>query len=176
MTQSLTIPEYKSESGGRGSCRASDHALPKRQHLSHGIIEVHNQPTIIFVTIATKKRERWLTIPHIPELIHETWTEATGWAVGRYVIMPDHVHFFCSPGTMEVTLEDWITYWKSQLRKKQKNANSRWLSDHWDTRMRSHQSYEEKWIYTQNNPVRHKLVTDSSLWPYQGEIHELRWS
>ena len=45
----------------------------------------------------------------------------------------------------------------------------------WDRRLRDSDSYEEKWEYIRNNPVRHKLVTRAEDWPYQGELNVLKW-
>jgi hypothetical protein len=39
--------------------------------------------------------------------------------------------------------------------------------------MRSAESYEEKWTYVRENPVRAGLVKRSTDWPFQGEIHRL---
>jgi hypothetical protein len=36
--------------------------------------------------------------------------------VGQYVIMPDHIHLFCSPGRLPVpSLKQWVEYWKGQI-------------------------------------------------------------
>ncbi len=32
-----------------------------------------------------------------------------------------------------------------------------------------------KWEYIRHNPVRAGLVNDPDDWPYQGEMHVLRW-
>ncbi len=50
-----------------------------------------------------------------------------------------------------------------------------WQSRHWDRRLRSGESYGAKWDYVLNNPVRHGLVTDAADWPFQGELHQLRF-
>ncbi len=42
--------------------------------------------------------------------------------------------------------------------------------------MRSDESYEEKWLYVRNNPVRAGLVNHADEWPYQGELNVLSWS
>jgi putative transposase len=42
-----------------------------------------------------------------------------------------------------------------------------WLFDHV---LRSDESYDEKWNYVKENPVRAGLVQIASEWPYQGEI------
>jgi hypothetical protein len=44
----------------------------------------------------------------------------------------------------------------------------------WDRRLRADESYNQKWDYMRNNPVRHGHCKKSDDWPHQGEIHELR--
>src|SRR5438132_6271095 len=39
--------------------------------------------------------------------------ERHSWAVGSYVIMPDHVHFFCAPERDAKTLFGFMREWKS---------------------------------------------------------------
>lgn len=89
--------------------------------------------------------------------------------------MPDHLHLFAAPGQPELSLERWVTYWKSQFSKQVRARQYRWQTDHWDTRLRREESYEAKWEYAVNNPVRHGLVSHPNDWPFQGEIFELRW-
>ncbi|PYI92115.1 MAG: hypothetical protein DMF03_02495 [Verrucomicrobia bacterium] len=53
---------------------------------------------IYFVTACTKNRRAALANDSTTQIFIEEWRAARerhGWAVGRYVIMPDHVHFFC---------------------------------------------------------------------------------
>src|ERR1700722_13377912 len=88
---------------------------PVRRRPVHGV-EIHDsEPTIVFITICTKDRSPWLASPDVHELLRQVWSEATAWMVGRYVLMPDHLHLFASPGQPEFLLERWITYWKSQF-------------------------------------------------------------
>jgi len=89
--------------------------------------------------------------------------------------MPDHAHFFCAPGEPELPLENCMKYWKSQFSKLNRNPEYRWRGDHWDRRLRDDESYDEKWLYTLDNPVRRGLVERAEDWPYQGELFELRW-
>ncbi|MDQ3545235.1 MAG: hypothetical protein M3429_01750, partial [Verrucomicrobiota bacterium] len=35
----------------------------------------------------------------------ESWKGSTAWIVGRYVLMPDHLHLICSPIDEEVEIE-----------------------------------------------------------------------
>lgn len=95
--------------------------------------------------------------------------------MGRYVIMPDHIHYFAMATDSGIDYENWVTYWKSQFTKQNGNASKNWQTDHRETRIRNEQQYDEKWEYVHNNPVRHGLVANADDWPFQGEIHELRW-
>jgi putative transposase len=90
--------------------------------------------------------------------------------------MPDHLHVFAAPCPLEITLENWIKYWKSQFTKKRRIVDQRWQVNHWDTRMRSGESYDDKWSYVRENPVRAGLVASAEDWPYQGELNILAWS
>lgn len=156
--------------------------LPIRKHPAHGVIHPEGQPTIIFDTVCTKNRYPWLATPVVHEILRKVWQQATAWLVGRYMIMPDHVHFFAAASEPNIPLDNWVKYWKSQVTKQLKAAQAKmdfercsWQTDHWDTRLRSERAYEEKWLYVVENPVRKSLVENSSDWPYQGEIFELRW-
>jgi putative transposase len=45
----------------------------------------------------------------------------------------------------------------------------------WDTQLRRHENYDDKWEYVLQNPVRAELVGTSDEWPFQGELNVLRW-
>lgn len=148
---------------------------PDRKHPAQGILGVDGQPTILFDTVCTKDRRRWLANEDVHAALKEVWQEADAWRMGRYMIMPDHIHYFVADIGSPIEFKNWVKYWKSQFSKRHKQPNCRWLSDDWDTRMRNVQHYEEKWAYVQNNPVRHGLCKQSENWPFQGQVHELRW-
>jgi len=69
---------------------------PKRKHPAHGVLFVEGQPTIIFDTVCTKDRGTWLANDAVHNLLREVWLEADAWWMGRYLIMPDHIHFFAA--------------------------------------------------------------------------------
>src|SRR5258708_7122331 len=117
--------------------------------------ERHNRSIIIFVTACTARRRKILASPVAHETIVGSWHLATKWLVGRYVIMPDHVHFFCAPNGLEApSLETWMRYWKSLVTKCLKTeGESLWQRHHWDRQLRSGESYDNKWEYVRNNPV-----------------------
>ena len=152
---------------------ASD--LPQRKHPAHGVLYIDGQSTIIFDTICTKDRTPWLATAEVHLLLRQIWADAEAWLVGRYIIMPDHIHMFAAATGEEIEFKNWVKYWKSQFTKKHKVAGHRWQTDDWDTRMRTGEQYEEKWEYVRFNAVRQELVSRPEEWPYQGILNELRW-
>ncbi len=149
--------------------------LPKRTHPSHGVREQFKEPTIVLLTVCTKDRRPWLATPENHYVLREVWSQATAWLVGRYVIMPDHIHLFAGPGSLVAGFDAWVSYWKSQFTKHRPTVRGRWQPDHWDSRLRRTESYDAKWEYVVNNPVRHGLVERAEQWPYQGELNHLPW-
>ncbi len=131
---------------------------------------------MIFVTACTAQRREILASPSAREAIVGAWALATKWLVGRYVILPDHVHFFCAPNIDAPSLEVWMRYRKSIVtRNLDELGGSVWQRHHWDRQLRKGESYDAKWDYVRNNPMRHELVSRADDWPYQGELNELRW-
>ena len=111
----------------------------------------------------------------------EVWRnceEHYGWTVGRYVIMPDHVHFFAYDSHVESTLSEFVGKWKEWTAK---NCRRRlgflmplWQPEFFDHILRSSESHEEKWEYVRNNPTRAGLAESADGWKYQGEVTQLR--
>jgi putative transposase len=90
--------------------------------------------------------------------------------------MPDHIHLFVSfqPGT--IALSDWMKSLKNTLSKTLRAMGKpapHWQDGFFDHVLRSSESYEQKWRYVRENPVRAGLVPRTEDWPYQGEIHRL---
>ena len=155
------------------------HIPPKleRRHPIHlPPLEAHNRSIIVFVTACTSKRRQILASASAHEAIVIAWTQASAWLVGRYVIMPDHIHFFCAPNSMDApSLERWMRFWKSvATRSLGESSATLWQRHHWDRQLRSGESYDDKWEYLRSNPVRHGLVADAGDWPYQGELNILQ--
>jgi putative transposase len=96
--------------------------------------------------------------------------------VGRYVLMPDHAHFFAAFTPRSPSLSKWMKSWKNYLLKTLRHMGipaQHWEKDFFDHVMRSAESYDEKWRYVRENPVRAGLVKRWDDLPYQGEIHQL---
>lgn len=153
--------------------------LPQRKHPAHFTThESGNRSTIVFLTVCVHRRRPLLADEVAHRLLLAAWSKADRWRIGRYVVMPDHVHLFCSPAIWPpAPLADWIGYWKSCATRAWPAVEQKpiWQKDHWDTQLRRHDSYAAKWEYVRNNPVRHGLVARADDWPFAGELHELRW-
>ena len=89
-------------------------------------------------------------------------------SLGRYVIMPDHVHLFVR-GDRNFTLSSWIGGLKRAISVRLESPKL-WQPGLFDHILRSDESYAEKWNYVHDNPVRAGLVKAANDWPYQGEI------
>jgi putative transposase len=150
-----------------------------RKHPTHATIrDRFNTATIIFLTVCTKNRRSILANEAAHFALKSAWQIQPTWSVGRYVVMPDHIHLFCSPRTLPAEpLSPWVKFWKSkacQLWPFAKGGGI-WQRDFWDTQLRRGENYDQKWHYVLQNPVRAGLIKDVENWPYQGEIERLEW-
>ena len=91
-----------------------------------------------------------------------------GAALGRYVIMPDHIHLFVS-GDADFVLSTWLAGLKRAISNALGIHGEFWQPTFFDHILRSDESYSEKWEYVCQNPVRAGLVKEFEGWPYQGE-------
>ena len=126
---------------------------------------------VYFVTFCTRNRQ---AIPDLPKAQAAVETYARrgikdfGTALGRYVIMPNHIHLFVS-GDIEFVLSKWVAGLKRAISKELCVSGEFWQPTFFDHVLRSEESYSEKWEYVRQNPVRAGLVKESDDWPYQGE-------
>jgi putative transposase len=153
--------------------------FPKRSRPPHHpAFDQNNAPVIHFVTVCTKDRRPLLGSAEAHRAIVDAWKVADRSKVGRYVILPDHVHFFCAPVQVRADyLKPWVRYWKSLTTRSMASVaeGELWQRDFWDTQLRREESYDAKWEYVRCNPVRHGLVQYVTEWPHQGEMHVLKW-
>ena len=140
---------------------------------------IYNNAPLYFVTFCTQDRQPLLAF----ESVHQEFRKASerispsGNAVGRYVIMPDHIHVFLRIGTggqMGLAVKCLREAITKRLRQDQA-AMLVWQPGFFDHVMRSGESYAEKWAYVRANPVRAGLCAHAEDWPYQGEIVTIRW-
>ena len=154
--------------------------IEPHKHLAH--VTAFADTPMIFLTVCTADRRRLLSCTDAHATLHSLWqqsAERNGWFVGRYMIMPDHVHLFARQAREACRMKDWIKMWKSMstraLKLKLGLSGSLWQRDYFDRFLRSSDNYSDKWTYVRNNPVRAGLVSRVEDWPYQGEIHILKW-
>jgi len=130
----------------------------------------------LFVTVCAYQRRRIMASEEVRAALLQAWNEADHWHVGRYVIMPDHIHLFCSPARHDAaSVSKWTAYWKRRVSQLCTELQPLWQRDCWDTQLRPNDSYHEKWNYVGNNPVRAGLVRCADDWPFQGVVHHLVW-
>lgn len=133
-----------------------------------------------FVTFNTYKRRPILACAEINELFRSFCDRAEDYniAVGRYVIMPDHIHLFVALPPTEATLPRWIQMLRTVLGKELLRLGvekPHWQEGFFDHVLRSSESYSQKWDYVRLNPVRAGLCNEAEEWPYQGEIVSIRF-
>ena len=174
----------------------------KRPSKNSVLLTRDSRAIILFVTVVTNFRQMVLDNKMALDCIIDAWRKADNWLVGRFIIMPDHIHFFCAPSTYPPSnFHRWMAYWKSIATKEywrmlggsrscatenetQADAQERvpparnpslFQRECWDTQLRKGDSYAVKWEYVRNNPVRRGLVDNVDAWPYQGEMNVLEW-
>ncbi len=150
-------------------------------------------PPVYFVTLCAARRRSVLAneIVHYAFINYGDRGQDRGIALGRYVIMPDHIHLFVC-GRDDFNLGIWVRGLKRVVaaavaggRKGDMQgqdsaavtaaattaaADSIWQRGFFDHIIRNSESYSAKWDYVCQNPVRAGLVQRADEWPFQGEI------
>ena len=155
----------------------AENKLPKRKHLKRlERIYASATPEIYFVTVCTKDRRSILANDEAYMAVAsalEQSAQEEEWLVGRYVVMPDHIHFFSSPSGAESSLSGLVGRFKSLSTRamwKLGYNGAVWQEDFFDHLLRSGESYKSKWEYVQLNPFLKGLCESPDDWRYQGEI------
>jgi putative transposase len=131
-------------------------------------------PPLYFVTFNTHRRKQWLA----NERVHQQLIAfgkaglARGVAIGRYVIMPDHIHLFVR-GSSDFVLAQWVRVLKRSLSRAIPGAAPHWQSGFFDHLIRHSESHAQKWEYVCQNPARAGFVKNYQHWPWDGEIERL---
>jgi REP-associated tyrosine transposase len=133
-----------------------------------------NNP-LYFVTFCTHRRRKLLAIKSVNDAFVQFAIRAHAEhhiAIGRYVIMPDHLHLFVR-GPDDFQLGQWVGMLKQYLAKAigwTQTSGPLWQRGFFDHLLRTAESYGEKWNYVRENPVRAGLVERAEDWQYAGEI------
>ena len=141
------------------------------KHRPHRLDLIYFNKLVYFVTFATRDRKSSPSLDRVhlalQQYAHCAITKFNV-ALGRYVMMPDHVHLFVRGG-QNFTLSSWIGGLKRAM-SVTLELPKLWQPGFFDHILRSDESYGEKWNYVRENPVRAGLVKSPGDWPYQGEI------
>ena len=152
---------------------------PRRRHL-HRLESVWVEPPIYFVTTCSYGRRPVLCDEDMPEAIISSLkdaSQAAAWSVGRFVIMPDHLHFCCAPWSPDSRLSVFLGRFKGLSASRARRTGWRgslWQAEFFDRALRSGESYRSEWLYAAMNPVEEGLCEAPEDWPHQGEIRPLR--
>jgi putative transposase len=130
---------------------------------------------VFFVTFCTYRRQRLLATDSVNASFIQFAERAYAKhniAVGRYVVMSDHIHLFVT-GADDFELGRWVGTLKQALQKSIERSvpgDPVWQRGFFDHVLRSEESYGQKWNYVRDNPVRAGLVKNAEAWPYAGEV------
>ena len=140
-------------------------------------IERADRPTVIMVTTCVSGRRPLLAREEIHSLLINIWHQAHHWQINRYVLMPNHIHFFCCPANLQTAYKTWRQFWRSTATRRWPYPAEKpiWQRDDWETQIRNATHFTEKWHYVRENPVRKGLVSNADDWPYWGEIYPFTW-
>jgi putative transposase len=135
---------------------------------------------VYFITGCTEKRQHLLANNEAHEVFRQFCATARdrGPLVGRYVLMPDHLHLFVCIPPGEMKLSMWMKSLKNTLSKHWRSQSidaPHWQKGYFDHLVRSSESHAEKWKYVRENPVRAGLVAEADDWPYAGNILPESW-
>jgi len=146
----------------------------------HRLERLHLENPVYFITFCTQERMTVLANEQIHSACMGFFAEALKreFFVGRYILMPDHIHLFVKLPPPAENLSDWVKSLKNYLSKELRKKgvpSPHWQKGFFDHVLRSSESCSKKWLYVVANCVRAGLVKDWTDWPFQGEIHALRF-
>lgn len=153
---------------------------PRPQRLKR-LDRIFARAPVYFVTTCAGRRQASLA----NDAVHETFRnfaqlgQDRGAWVGVYVIMPDHLHLFLAFDERKMLLDRWMKSLKNTISKTLRSNGvpaPHWQKGFFDHVLRNSESYDQKWQYVRENPVRAGLVENWNEWPYQGEIFSLEYS
>jgi len=149
---------------------------PERRTPAKGVYIFPDQPTIVWVCVCAKDRNSWITQKGVKETPHGIWLgTATAWFVGDYLLMPDHLHFFCAPGQRKVPIEQWVSFWKNRFSKRHCEPLRAWQRGVFHHRVRTQREYRKKWAYMMQDSVRKGFVSSPEEWPWKEMVHQIGW-
>ena len=99
-------------------------------------------------------------------------SEATGFAVIAYCLMPDHLHVVCEALSDESDLQAFVQLFKQRAAYawKQEAGEALWQASYYDHVLRESESTRSVVRYTLENPVRARLVDEPGQYAHIGSF------
>lgn len=162
---------------------SDDLPIAGRRTPAKGVFPTPDGETLLFCTVCADDRStHWCTNREVLDALTAVWSRPImHWLVGDFLLMPDHLHFFCAPASGVWTEpEAWTSYWKSEWHKEMRSLSPnatppKWQRGLFHHRLRSEREFEDKSTYMLQNPVHAGLVKNPAEWPWHGRIHPLCW-
>jgi REP element-mobilizing transposase RayT len=125
------------------------------------------QDVVYFVTICVADRQCLLANLATFDAFKAAARKLKHWKVLAGLLMPDHLHAFVIStkdrnarlGNLSAALKRWT--------REDLDASWQWQPGCVDRLLRNQESFREKWLHVQNNPVRAGLVKRWQDWPYR---------
>ena len=133
---------------------------------------------VYFVTVCVARRRPLLADGDAFAILHAEWQASRGrygWTVGRFVVMPDHVHFFCAcdETASSKSLSGFVggfKQWTAKLILRRRGLPAPlWQREFFDHLLRSDERHASKWRYVKENPVRTARAVPASSSPISRE-------
>lgn len=142
-----------------------------RKTPNHKMEDRFTAGTVVFLTVCTKDRNKWLASENAMRFLLNAWESADHWQVGHFLLMPDHLHLFARK-VANMKLGDWVKFWKSHFSRHVEKLDWRWQAGYWDKLVHDSEDHSSILRYMLQNPIRANLVKISKDWGYQGEMNK----
>jgi putative transposase len=133
---------------------------------------------IYFITATTANRRKLLNQDWLHEAFVDYWSQRVemGLACGRYVMMPEHIHFFLRIDPSRLRLGTTVGMMKRSLSatlNRHGVDGPHWQPSFFDHLVRSDEQLQIKRDYVVYNPVKAGYVPIPNDWAYKGCVGEL---
>ena len=137
---------------------------------------------VYFVTVVTARRRALLDrdVAHRSLIDYARENAGNGRVMGRYVLMPDHMHFMVRLSA-DARLADYVRLLRQRITIALRCAGAVksdepvWQPGFFDRLLRTAERHGAAWDYMLRNPLQAGLADVPDHWPYQGEIEAIRF-
>lgn len=128
---------------------------------------------VYFVTGSTYQKEHYFRSGERLKLLHDkllSLSHVYGWEFHAWAVFSNHYHFVAKSPNDPKTLQNFLAQLHqstaSSINLMDECANRQVWYQFWDTKLTYHRSYLARLNYVHQNPVKHRLVTKASLYPW----------